>query len=84
MDEIIFRTACAVDLERTFENFVTASNELLVRRHLPLIQYDGTAPLRSLAFRHHVLVHDAQRFWVAEDCGTVIGFGIATLRESLW
>ena len=84
--EIIYRTACAEDLERTYEIFVAATNELNVRRRLPLVQYNGKAPSRSLAFRRHVLVHDAKRYWVAEDrdSGMLIGFGIATLRESLW
>jgi ribosomal protein S18 acetylase RimI-like enzyme len=76
--------ARAEDLERTYEIFVTATNELNARRNLPLIQYNSKAPPRSLAFRKHVLVHDAQRYWVAEDQGTLIGFGIATLREGLW
>ena len=84
MAEIIYRMARAEDLERTYEIFVVATNDLLARRNLPLIKYIGNAPPRSLAFRKHVLAHDAQRYWVAEDQGTLIGFGIATLRESLW
>lgn len=86
MADINYRTACAEDLERTYEIFVAATNELNVRQHLPLIKYNGKAPSRSLAFRRHVLAHDAKRYWVAEDrdSGTLIGFSIATQRESLW
>lgn len=84
MAELSYRMALSGDLERTYEIFLTATNELNARRNLSLVQYNGQAPPRSLAFRKHVLVHDVQRYWVAEDNGTLVGFGIATLRAGLW
>ncbi len=84
MAEIIYRPACAADLERTYEIFVTATNGVRAQRNLPLIPYSGKAPPRSMAFRRQALAYDSQRFWVAESNGTLIGFGVATLRESLW
>lgn len=84
MAELNYRMARAEDLELTFDIFVAATNELNARRNLPLVRYNGKVPPRSLAFRKHVLVHDAQRYWVAEDNGTLVGFGIATLRVGLW
>ena len=64
--------------------FVTATNDWLARRNLPLIAHSGQAPPRSLAFCRHALNHDSRRCWVAEADGMVIGFGVATLRESSW
>ena len=84
MGEIVYRLAQAADLERTYEVFVVATNDLLARRNLPLIPYSGQSPSRSMAFRRHVLAHDGRRYWVAEDNSKVIGFGVATLRETLW
>lgn len=84
MAETIYRLAQESDLERTYEVFVRATSDLLVRRNLPPIPYSGAAPPRPLAFRRHALIHDRQRFWVAQDGGAVVGFGVATLRESLW
>lgn len=79
-----FRPASAEDLTATYEVFVAAANELRARSSRPPL--DDTPQRRGWAipFRRHALAHDAERFWVAEADGRVVGFGIATLRERLW
>ncbi len=78
------RPAAVQDLAATYEVFVAAANDLRARSGRPPI--DDTPQRRGWAmpFRRHALAHDAERFWVAEDDGRVVGFGIATLRERIW
>lgn len=82
--DIVFRPATGEDLVATYEVFVAAANGLRERSGRPPI--DDTPQRRGWAipFRRHALAHDAERFWVAEAEGRVVGFGIATLRERLW
>lgn len=84
MAPISFRTAVEEDLVATYEVFVAAANDLRGRSGRPPL--DDTPQRRGWAipFRRHALAHDAERFWVAEAEGRVVGFGIATLRERLW
>ena len=82
MSHITYRPAKEQDLERTFKVFIAAINHLHAAHNAPKVE--GSAPrARAMAFRHHALKHDARRFWVAEDAGQVVGFGVATLRQHL-
>lgn len=78
------RLARPDDLEQTYHVFLRATNHLFAQRNLPLIPAHDSPPVRSIAFRRHALTHDAERFWVAEDGTGIIGFGIATLRDTFW
>ena len=80
MGDVTFHLAGEEDLERTYRVFVAATNDYLAARNLPLVSADSTPPPRAMAFRWHILEHDARRFWVAKDADQVIGFGIAMLR----
>jgi len=83
VDDITYRLAREQDLERTYELFVAVANQLAAAHNFPQQAEERTPSARALAFRQHALRHDAQRFWVAEDAGQVIGFGVAMLRQHL-
>ena len=83
MSNVTYRPAQQRDLERTFQVFVAATNHLHAAHNAPLVPNDAAPPERALTFRKHALKHDADRFWVAEDEGEVIGFGVGSLRGHL-
>jgi ribosomal protein S18 acetylase RimI-like enzyme len=81
MSDIIYRLAEEKDLERTYQVFVAATNHLHEAHNAPKVPEGKAPPARALTFRQHALKYDAQRFWVAEDAGEVIGFGVGLLRQ---
>ena len=83
MNSVTYRQANEHDLERTYEVFVTATNHLHAAHNYPEVGGGSTPPARAMTFRHQALKHDAWRFWVAEDAGEVIGFGVGTLRQHI-
>jgi ribosomal protein S18 acetylase RimI-like enzyme len=84
VNRIAYRPARADDLAATYEVFRAATNDLYRQRNLPLIPEHTAPPERPMAFRRHALEHDADRFWVAESDGQMVGFGCATVRGDLW
>lgn len=81
--EITYRPAVAADAQATYDVFVTATNDLNRRSGRPQVAGAGPSD-RALAFRHHAIRHDGERFWVAEAAGRVVGFAIGTLRADVW
>ena len=81
---IEYRLADSSDVEFTYEVFLEANEELNSRLHPSIDVEDNSPAYRALAVRHSALRHDAGRFWIAETHGHIVGFGIATLRGSLW
>ncbi len=61
-----------------------ANEELNSRLHRTIDIEDTSPPTRALAVRGSALQHDRERFWVAEDGGRIVGFGLATVRRHLW
>ena len=80
MTKITYRQAQEADLEQTYQTFITASNDLAAAHNFPQIATSSTPPNRAMAFRRYLLQNDAQRFWVAETQGEMIGFGVAILH----
>lgn len=79
-----YRKAGEEDLERTYEIFLEASQDLN-RRHGRSADLTSSVPrVRALAFRSNVLGLDPERFWVAESGGDLVGFGAATQRDRVW
>ena len=62
MARIIYRMAEVVDLAHKYEVFVGATNDLLVRRNLPLISFTSIVTPRSMGFHKHALPHHPERF----------------------
>ena len=83
MSDVTYRLANEHDLERTFAVFVAATNHLHAASNAPTIPDNSAPPTRAMTFRQHALEHDAQRFWVAEDAGNIVGFGVGTLRRHI-
>jgi len=80
-----FRSASAADLEDEFAVFVAAQQELHTRRGSPWSgggQFDPDG--RWAAVHRHVLEHDRDRSFVAEDAGGIIGFTAAIARGDSW
>ena len=79
-----FRLANAADLQETYGVYVAANEELNLRlgRHSDLSKH--TLPTRALAVRSNALRFDPGRFWIADFDGRIGGFGLATLRRTLW
>ena len=83
MSSVTYRQANEHDVERTYEVFVTATNHLHADLNLPDVPGGSAPPVRSVTWRKHALQHDACRYWVAEDAGEVIGFGVGILRQHI-
>ena len=81
---ILFRPARDADVERTYEVFVQAADDLGARLGRPSRAAASAPSLRALHVRRAVLKHDGERFWVAEAEGVVVGFGMAILRDDVW
>lgn len=83
MSNITYRVAREQDLGSTYQVFVTATNHLAAAHNFAQQAENKAPPNRALAFRHHALKHDPERFWVAEDAKTIVAFGVSQLREDL-
>jgi ribosomal protein S18 acetylase RimI-like enzyme len=81
---ILYRPARDTDVERTYEVFVQAADDLGARLGRPARASVSAPPVRALLVRRAVLRHDGERFWVAESDGVVVGFGMAILRDDVW
>lgn len=75
------RPTAAEDLPALHAVFAAAIGELYARHNLPA----PGAPLEVfVAQQSHVLRHDAERCWVAEEKGRIIGFVAAIVRGDDW
>jgi GNAT superfamily N-acetyltransferase len=75
------RPTAAEDLPALHAVFAAAIGELYARHNLA----PPGAPLEVfVAQQGHVLRHDAERCWVAEDSGRIVGFVAAILRGEDW
>jgi ribosomal protein S18 acetylase RimI-like enzyme len=81
---ITFRHARDADVERTYEVFLEAADDLSARSGRAPRAGKGAPPKRAIALRRSCVRHDGERFWVAEADGRVIGFAIAILRDDVW
>jgi GNAT superfamily N-acetyltransferase len=79
-----FRLANQADIEKTYKVYVLANEDLnrQLGRHTSLERH--TLPNRALAVRANALLHDPERFWIAELSDRIAGFGLATRRRTLW
>ena len=84
MASVTYRQAREEDLERTFEVVLEADEDLNRRYRRGPGPRRVVSGERALVFRRNVLRHDAERFWVAESEGHLVGSGIATQREQVW
>ncbi len=82
--DLVYRRACEKDFERSYEIVVEASRDLDQKRRRGTTRGRIASRARALAFRRNVLRYDAERFWVAESDGELVGSGIATQREQVW
>ena len=81
MAEVSYRRAEEADLPRAFRVFQAALNGYLVPAGQPPAP-DDEASMRPVY--EHLLRHDAERFWVADAGGAVVGFGAGLLRGDWW
>lgn len=82
---IAYREAIGeADFALTYEVFLRAANDLRAKSHRERLEDTAARRLRALAFRQHAFAHDAAGFWIAEDSGNPVGFGIATARPNFW
>lgn len=76
-----YRAATEADLPREFEIFVAAQEELHTRH---AVEWSPPPYDRFAAIRRHLLEHDAERSFFAEEDGRAAGFGAALVRDSAW
>lgn len=75
------RRAREADLKPVEAVFRAAIGELYERHRLP----PPNPPTEAFRAQHgHLLRHDAERCWVAEDDGRVVGFSAALVRGDAW
>ena len=76
--------ASEADLEGEFAVFVAAQHELHARRggDWPVRSFDPTD--RWTAVHRHLLKHDGERSYVAEDANRIVGFTAAIVRGDCW
>ena len=79
-----FRPAAEVDLEDEYAVFVAAQHELHSRRGVewPVLPFDPAG--RWVAVHRHLLTHDGERSFVAEDGNRIVGFTAAIVRGDCW
>ena len=82
--QVTYRAAAPSDVERTYQVFLEANEDLDSRLHRTIDAPDMSPSTRALAVRRSALRYDPERFWVAEAGGCVVGFGLATVRGHLW
>jgi GNAT superfamily N-acetyltransferase len=80
-----FRPATEADLEGEFAVFVAAQHELHERRGAAWSSGQRYEPDGRWATVHrHLLAHDGQRSFVAEDGDRIVGFTAAWVRDDCW
>ena len=79
-----FRRAIEADLEREFGVWSAAQIELHNRRGVawPTLPYDPTG--RWATIQRHLLTHDGEHAFVAEDRARIAGFTAAMVRDGCW
>jgi GNAT superfamily N-acetyltransferase len=80
-----FRRASEDDLAGEFAVFGATMKELRDRRGAPgwpVGEFDPTG--RWAGVHRHLLAHDGERSYVAEDNGRVVGFTAALVRDDCW
>src|SRR5260370_25531079 len=79
-----FRPASEADLEGEFAVFAAAQQELHTRRGAAWSApaYDPSG--RWAAVHRHLLEHDAERSFIAEDAKRIVGFTAAIVRGDCW
>jgi GNAT superfamily N-acetyltransferase len=80
-----FRRASEADLPGEFAVFCSAMKELHDRRGAPgrlIGEYDPTA--RWAGVHRHLLLHDAERSYVAVEDERLVGFAAAWVRDDCW
>lgn len=80
-DQIAYRAANEGDLDAQYRVFCRAEGEL-TRRHA-FAWSDPPFEVMASGFRH-LLRHDAERYFVAESEGAVVGFSAALVRDTTW
>jgi ribosomal protein S18 acetylase RimI-like enzyme len=76
---LVYRRACAQDLERA-EALVIASINDLTERH----GFGKMATTRPLNFQLFSLEDDPNGLWVADDAGEILGFAWSWVCDDLW
>lgn len=79
-----FRSASEADLEDEFDVYVAAQDELHRRRGAEWIAAPYDASGRWAAIHRHLLTHDGDRSFVAEEGGRIVGFTAAFVRGDCW
>ena len=79
-----FRNASPADLEAEFAVFVAAQEELTRRRGSDWSRPQDDGYRRWVELHRHVLRHDGQRAFVAEEAGRIVGFTAALARDDAW
>jgi GNAT superfamily N-acetyltransferase len=79
------RPATEADLDGEFAVFGAAQQELHERRGVAWPSGSGYDPGGRWATVHrHLLAHDGQRSFVAEDGNRIVGFTAAWVRDDCW
>lgn len=81
IDSVVFRPAIEADLEAEARIFLRAEGSLLRAHNFEWPDRPVETFIPPLA---HLLQHDPQRCWVADQEGTVVGFTGARARGDLW
>jgi GNAT superfamily N-acetyltransferase len=76
---IVYRSACAQDLERA-DALVVASINALTERH----GFGSIAATHPTNFQAFSLKDDARGLWVAEEAGEILGFAWSWVCGDLW
>jgi GNAT superfamily N-acetyltransferase len=79
--EIVYRPAVEGDFEAQHRIFCDAEGAVVRARAYPW--FDPPPEAMTPWFRH-LLTHDGDRCWVAEDDGAVVGFTAAFVRDDTW
>jgi ribosomal protein S18 acetylase RimI-like enzyme len=79
-----YRKAREDDVEETYRVMLRANADLNRRLGRPVSLEEHSPSTRAIAVRRSALRHDPDRFWVAEDGGCIVGFGLAIARRSFW
>lgn len=81
---IEFRRASEADLAGEFAAFVAAIEELRTRRGGAFAAAPFDPEGRWVQVHRHLLAHDSDRSFVAEEHGRIIGFTAALVRDDWW
>jgi ribosomal protein S18 acetylase RimI-like enzyme len=76
---VVFRPACAQELETAEELVVRSINDLTARHG-----FGPMAALRPPHFQSFSLLDDPDGLWVAEDAGQIVGFALSWVCSDLW